>query len=179
MTKKTTPMPFTLQARPLTPETFAPFGQVLQAGPPPSGEAGQAINSGTSRRHVLVGDLQLGADQGRGELSLSRAQARLFPLRLQELERHLLSTQSFIPLGGPRRLALVVARPGPGPDTPEQLQAFVSDGWQGVCLHAGTWHHPLLAVDAGDFLVIERRAAEVDCEVLALHDVWLALPGAI
>lgn len=166
MMKKTTPMPIiTLQARPLTPEAFAPFGQ--------------AINSGTSRRHVLVGDLQLGADQGRGELSLSRAQARVFPLRLQELERHLLSTQSFIPLGGPRRLALVVARPGPAPHTPDhQLQAFVSDGWQGVCLHAGTWHHPLLAVDAGDFLVIERRADVVDCEVLPLHDVWLALPGA-
>lgn len=174
----TNPTRITLQARPLTPEAFAPFGQVLQAGPPPSGEAGQAINSGTSRRHVLVADLQLGAEQGRGELSLSRAQARAFPLCLQELERHQLSTQSFIPLGGPRRLALVVARPGPAPHMPDQLQAFVSDGWQGVCLHAGTWHHPLLAVDAGDFLVIERRAAAVDCEVLPLHGVWLALPGA-
>lgn len=52
--------PTTRQFRPLMSKAFAPFGQVLQAGPPPSGEAGQAVNSGISRRHARVGDLLLG-----------------------------------------------------------------------------------------------------------------------
>ena len=34
---------------------------------------------------------------------------------------------------------------------------------------------PLLALEAGDFLVIERRSAAVDCDVVALQPpVWLA-----
>ena len=36
---------------------------------------------------------------------------------------------------------------------------------QGVVLAPGTWHHALLAVEGGDFAVVERRAAQVDCDV--------------
>ncbi|WP_315971457.1 ureidoglycolate lyase [Variovorax sp. PAMC28562] len=32
-------------------------------------------------------------------------------------------------------------------------------------LAPGTWHHALLAVDARDFVVVERVAATVDCDV--------------
>lgn len=59
---------------------------------------------------------------------------------------------------------LVVAPAGPLP-TAASLAAFVTDGRQGVTLAPGTWHHALLAVDAGDFVVIERAGAAVDCEV--------------
>jgi len=49
---------------------------------------------------------------------------------------------------------------------------------QGVNYARGTWHHPLLALDAGgDFLVIDRGGpgAADDCEVLSLSDaeVWI------
>jgi len=59
-------------------------------------------------------------------------------------------------------------RPGPAPQAGE-LQAFVTDGRQGVVLAPGTWHHALLAVEGGDFVVVERRAAVVDCEVCRLN----------
>ena len=99
-------------------------------------------------------------------------------MALQEMERHSLGSQSFIPLGAARRLVLVVARPGAAPRGLADLAAFVSDGAQGVWLAPGTWHHPLLALDAGDFLVVERRAAAVDCDVVPLQPpVWLAAPG--
>jgi ureidoglycolate lyase len=51
---------------------------------------------------------------------------------------------------------------------PATLAAFAVDGAQGFTLHADTWHHGLIALDAGDFVVIERRAAEVDCEFAEL-----------
>lgn len=35
-------------------------------------------------------------------------------------------------------------------------------------LAPGTWHHALLAVEGGDFAVLERRAGQVDCEVQAM-----------
>ena len=41
-------------------------------------------------------------------------------------------------------------------------------GHQGITLRAGTWHHALLALDGADFVVLERLAAQVDCEIAML-----------
>lgn len=168
----TTPM---LHPQPLTAAAFAPYGQVLQV--PADGAGGHPINAGTTWRHELLADAQLTADGGRPVLSISCAQARVLPMALTGMERHALGSQSFIPLGAARRLVLVVARPGPAPQGLADLAAFVSDGRQGVWLAPGTWHHALLALDAGDFLVVERRSGVVDCDEVPLQPpVWLAAP---
>ncbi|MBT2322066.1 ureidoglycolate lyase [Variovorax paradoxus] len=151
-----------LLAQPLTSEAFASYGTVLAA---PAGR-GRLINGGNAERFDLVDDLQLGAEGGRPMLALFRAQARRFPHAVTEMERHALGSQSFVPLGE-RRFVIVVAPAGPAP-TAETLAAFVADGRQGVTLAPGTWHHALLAVDAGDFVVVERAGAVVDCDTFDL-----------
>jgi len=113
---------------PLTAEGFAPFGTVIER---PAEPGGRLINGGTSRRHDLLADLNLQAEGGHPLLTLFHAQARQFPLRLGELERHRLGAQAFV-------------------------------------LAPGTWHHALLALDEGDFVVIERGADAVDCDEQAL-----------
>jgi len=145
---------------PLTATAFSAFGTVLQT---PTG-LGRTINAGSSERFELVDDLQLGAADGRALLALFRAQARSFPLQLLEMERHCLGSQTFVPWGL-CRFVLVVAPAGDPPVAAVSLQAFVTDGRQGVVLAPGTWHHALLAVDSGDFLVIERAASVTDCDI--------------
>ena len=80
-----------------------------------------------------------------------------------------------MPLGA-ASFVVVVAVAGPVP-VASALRAFLVNAGQGVNLKAGTWHHPLLALDANDFLVVDRRGpgGEEDCEVqsLALADVWV------
>lgn len=160
--------PLRLVPAPLTPAAFAPYGTVLQA----PGGAGRSINGGSARRFDLVADLQLHTHGGRAALAIFSAQARRFPHAVDELERHALGSQCFVPLGV-RRFVLVLARPGPAPQAHE-LAAFVTNGEQGVALAPGTWHHALLAVDAGDFVVVERAAAQVDCD-----EHRLARPGLV
>jgi ureidoglycolate lyase len=150
----------TLTVQRLTPATFAPFGTVVQAPP----EGGRPINGGSSQRFDLLDDMALSAQGGRPMLALFRAQARQFPHAVNELECHRLGSQSFVPLGR-RRFVLVVAPAAPQPDL-AAIAAFVTDGEQGVVLAPGTWHHALLAVDAGDFVVVERAADVVDCDVV-------------
>ncbi len=152
-----------LLAQPLTAQAFAPFGTVIAA---PAAGGGRFINGGNAERFDLVDDLQLGAEGGRPLLALFRAQPRRFPHAVTEMERHALGSQSFVPLGE-RRFVIVVAPAGEAPAN-EALVAFVTDGRQGVTLAPGTWHHALLAVDAGDFVVVERAGAVVDCDVCAL-----------
>ena len=159
------PLAAPLVAQPLTSTAFAPFGTVIEA---PAG-GGRLINGGNARRFDLLGDLQLDADGGRPMLALFRAQARSFPHEVAEMERHALGSQTFVPLGE-RRFVIVVARASDAPVSPRDLAAFVTDGHQGVVLAPGTWHHALLAVDAGDFVVIERAADAVDCDVCWLQE---------
>ncbi|WP_395319925.1 ureidoglycolate lyase [Variovorax sp. UC74_104] len=159
-----------LVAQPLTSEAFAPYGTVIAA---PAGE-GRPINGGNAQRFDLLDDLQLAAEGGRPMLALFRAQARRFPHEVSEMERHALGSQTFMPLGD-RRFVIVVARAGEAPTSARQLAAFVTDGRQGVVLAPGTWHHALLAVDAGDFAVIERAGSGgVDCDVCQLRE-----PGSV
>jgi ureidoglycolate lyase len=157
-----------LPIHPLTMDAFAPYGEVLCW----AGGAGQAINSGTSQRVDLLAGLALWSEQGRPALAVFRAQARAVEGPWQTLERHRLGSQTFVPLTGARCVALVAL----GGDTPDAstLAAFLVTGQQGITLRPGVWHHPLIALDAGDFLVIERTAAAVDCEECVLpHAVAL------
>jgi ureidoglycolate lyase len=57
-----------------------------------------------------------------------------------------------------------------GQDQPDlrTLVCFDVTGQQGFTLHKGTWHHPLMALDNGAFLVLERRGLSVDCEIHSL-----------
>jgi len=158
-----TPANALLAIQPLTAEAFAPFGTVIAA---PSGE-GRPINGGSAQRFDLVDDLQLDAEGGRPMLALFRAHARRFPHEVAELERHALGSQAFVPLGM-RRFVIVVARAGAAPTSAAELSAFATDGLQGVVLAPGTWHHALLALDAGDFVVLERRADALDCALCRL-----------
>ena len=151
----------TLSVQPLSAAAFAPFGTVVEV---PAGATGRPINGGTSQRFDLLADMALAAEGGRPVLALFRAQARRFPHAVNELESHALGSQTFVPLGQ-RRFVLVVAPAAAEPDL-GALAAFITDGAQGVVLAPGTWHHALLAVDAGDFVVVERAAQAVDCDVV-------------
>ncbi|MDO5625131.1 MAG: ureidoglycolate lyase [Pseudomonadota bacterium] len=149
-----------LRPQPLTASAFAPYGDVLAAA-----GAAQAINAGTSLRFDLPAPRLAGQD-GHAALALFRAQAQRPEGPWRVLERHRLGTQSFVPLMGARCIVLV-ARGDAAPDV-ATLAAFEVAGHQGFTLHAGCWHHPLIALDAGDFIVLERGAAAADCELVPL-----------
>jgi ureidoglycolate lyase len=165
-----------LELQPLSAAAFAPYGEVI--GIPAAGaratvdaaHAGglpvRAINGGTSQRFDMPGGLDLHAQGGEPCVAVFRAQAQALDGPWRVLERHRLGSQTFIPLAGARCVVLV-ARGDAAPD-PATLAAFAVDGAQGFTLHADTWHHGLIALDEGDFVVIERRGDTVDCEFAEL-----------
>lgn len=154
----------TLSLHPLTAAAFAPYGEVLELG---SGAA-RAINAGTSARIDLPSALDFAREGGRPRLATFRVRAQPLAGPWRTLERHRLGSQTFVPLQAGNWIVLVAG----GDDAPDAgtLRAFSASPHQGITLHAGTWHHPLIALDAGLFLVLEREGAEVDCEVVQLDD---------
>ena len=157
-----------LPIRPISAAAFAPYGWLADA----DGAVGRPINDGSSQRIDGVGELQLTAEGGSPCLALFRASPRAARGPWQQLERHRLGTQTFVPMGGAPYVVLVAL----GDEQPDlsTLAAFAVAGQQAVTLRAGTWHHGLIAPQGGDFVVIERQADTVDCD-LALLDVAVTL----
>ena len=162
-----------LRIEPLTAEAFRAFGDVIEAA---DSAQHHTINSGYAERYHDLAHVDTAESGGRPLLNIFRALPRALPLQLSEVERHLLGSQAFMPLT-PQRFLVVVAVAGPAPRV-EQLRCFMAAPGQGVNYARGTWHHPLLALDAGgDFLVIDRGGLDAvdDCDVLSLSDteVWV------
>jgi ureidoglycolate lyase len=162
-----------LPVEPLEAHAFSRFGDVIEAG---RGGQHWTINEGFAERFDDLARLDTLRQDGRPVLSMFRARPRTLPLQLRLVERHLLGSQAFVPLRA-QRFLVVVAPAGPAP-TPTDLRCFMTRPGQGVNYAAGTWHHPLIALDAGgDFLVIDRGGphASDDCEELSLLEaqVWV------
>lgn len=158
--------PRVLALQPLAPDAFSPYGWVVAGG----GRAGRAINAGTSQR-IDLPDPDLLADEGRPALAVFRARACTLPFPVHALERHRLGSQTFVPLARVP-FAVVVALGDARPD-PLTLRAYAVDGSVGVTFTRGVWHHPLLALAAGDFLVLERRGGEPDCELAEIPETLI------
>lgn len=143
-------MPDILTIRPLTAEAFAPFGDVIEARP----EAMRLINGGTTERfHALAAPEVAGAG-ARVIINIFRGQPRIFPYKLDMMERHPLGSQSFSPLDG--RPYLVAVSPDED-GRPGRPQVFLARGDQGVNYRRNIWHHPLIAVgQVSDFLIVDR-----------------------
>lgn len=158
----------TLLPEPLTPETFAPFGTVIETG-----ESERfAINDGTAIRHHRLAAVDPGED---GTAIISIVRARRWPVReLVTLERHPLSTQAIMPLSSEDWMVVVASGERP---TAADCHLFHAFGDQGVQFAPGVWHHPLLIyAQSQEFLVIDREEPGRAPETIDLDPPAL-LPG--
>ncbi len=143
-------MPDLLSVQPLTPEAFAPFGDVISAKP----ETMRLINGGTTERFHALFSPEVSGDGARVIVNIFRGQPRAFPYEIGMMERHPLGSQSFSPLSG--RPFLVAVSPDEG-GRPGRPQVFLAQPAQGVNYRRNVWHHPLMAVgEISDFLVVDR-----------------------
>jgi ureidoglycolate lyase len=149
-----------ITARKLTPEAFAPYGQVMR----PPAERGRLY-------------FQEALGNGRPDvpacLSMSRAMPlATLPLRATMLERHEFSSQSFMPLSVARWLVIVAPpAPGGGPDA-TRAEAFVAGPGEGVTYRMGTWHHGMTVLDRpAEFAVFMwRDGSKLDEEFVDLAE---------
>ncbi|EMD37856.1 hypothetical protein CERSUDRAFT_105740 [Gelatoporia subvermispora B] len=187
-----------IPALPLTPEAFAPFGQVIQAYadphavPDPRRTRITGANQGTAVKFHKLALLaasyppEVGATAG---LSVYRCAPIGVPPRgewpVKLLERHPCTNQAFVPMGGrragagdaleePGRAYLVVVAKNGEDDRPDlgTMRAFVAEACQGIVYDTGIWHHPMAVLDKTiDFTCVETQIGngdKLDCEIVEL-----------
>lgn len=139
-----------LSIQPLTAETFAPFGEVIEADP----STMRLINGGTTERFHALFSPEAAGEGARVIVNIFRGQPRGFPYEIGMMERHPFGSQSFSPLSG--RPFLIAVSPDEG-GRPGRPQVFLARPDQGVNYRRNVWHHPLMAIGAvSDFLVVDR-----------------------
>ncbi|KZV74436.1 Allantoicase [Peniophora sp. CONT] len=178
----------TIPALPLSPEAFAPFGQVIQsypdvnAVPNPRTSKITPANFGTALKYhkqtILKGSYppELGATPG---ISVYRCEPtpNKTEVEVRALERHPYTNQAFVPMGADasKRYVVAVGKNG-ADDKPDvsTLRAFVVRGDQGVVYDTAVWHLPMTVLDGPmDLACVETQIGNgdaADCGIVMLED---------
>ena len=92
----------TVRIQPLTPEAFAPYGEVLDT----EGAPDKLINQGLCGRYHDRATLEF-TQGGSAGISLFKAELRALPYTLDMMERHPLGSQAFLPMSMDAFLVIV------------------------------------------------------------------------
>ena len=150
-----------LTAKPLNPDEFAPYGEVIDVEIANSFK----INYGLTTRFHDMATIDVSDNGGKSGFSMFEAQAAKLPHAVKVMEYHPLGSQLFYPVGDIPFLVLVA----PAAETldVDKLVLFVTNGKQGVNFHKGTWHHYLLPIvedgSSSQFIVVDRIGEDKNC----------------
>jgi len=113
------------------------------------------INAGYAKRFDDLADLNTSKDEGKTVVSIFSALKRIFPMTVDMMEKHPLSSQAFIPMKETTFLSFV-APPGESPEI-SKIQSFIIPPKVGINYKPGIWHFPLISTEDTNFLVIDRK----------------------
>jgi ureidoglycolate lyase len=154
-----------IKPEPLSPDVFKPFGDVIECS---DRCEQQIINYGHTTRFHDLAAIDVNNEKGKPLINIFRTEPIKRPVSIEVMERHLLSSQTFYPLGDEPYLVVVADK---GEFSTDNIKVFLASSNQGVNYHAGVWHHYSLALNSvSDFLVIDRGGAEENCDEVKIKD---------
>ncbi|EPX73818.1 ureidoglycolate hydrolase [Schizosaccharomyces octosporus yFS286] len=170
-----------LYSKQFTPESFAPYGTVVQ----PKDNGPMVIaNAGTAKKYLGVSESEnyykkSSTPSSKATWNFFSTKPSVFPadeespaFKISVLERHPYTTQTFIPLcrDAQESSYLVAVAPNSPDGLPdwERVEAFVAKGCQGVTYAAGVWHAPMVTIGKDTMLAAfnyENGVDNDDCQV--------------
>ena len=138
-----------IKAMELTPEAFLEFGAVL-------------MSRGTApQRDGFAGRVENRREQAKPNLTFIHALPK--PAVVGAMERHLYSSQTFVPMHGAKSLIAVCPPTPDGEPELTDIRVFVAQGGQAVHYNAGTWHAPLCTLDQpGEYVMLRWDDGSID-----------------
>lgn len=154
--------PLRLRAQPLTAEAFAPFGSLVAI----DAAGGRTVNQDRGRRVSGIGDLAHDAAATRPVLDVYHLAPSSLPFTLACFERHVLTSQVFIPIRCVRLLLTVAPDDANGQPDIARARAFIANDNAIIHYRAGVWHSPLIALDgpASLSMLMWEAGDTRDCE---------------
>jgi ureidoglycolate lyase len=148
-----------VRLRPITAELFAPFGALHE-------------RAALGQRASLEQFMANGRPQATLRVSTNAKAPVQAPYAVPQLERHVHSTQTFIPVDVGRWVVIVAPYASDGGPDSSRCLGFLMRGDQGVTYGMRTWHAPLAVLDqTGRFVsIIWRDDTAEDEEFVTLPE---------
>ena len=136
---------------PITKENFSKFGEVITT----ENIKPLEINNGYAKRFDEIAKIDTSSQEGETTISIFSALKRIFPMKIDMMEKHPLGSQAFIPMK--ETIFLTFVAPQAEKPNIEKIESFIVPKGKGVNYKAGVWHFPLIATEDMDFLVVDRK----------------------
>jgi ureidoglycolate lyase len=149
-----------LQAVPLTPEHFAPFGQVLMA------------ENGVPERKPWAARVDNFRTDARANVTYMSLEPEHYPVTIADLERHRFSHQLFVPLLHTIHLVVVCSSLEDGNPDLKSVMAFHAAQGQCINYNADIWHAPRMVLEQSGYFVMIRwdDGTPADTELITLTE---------
>ena len=135
----------------ITRTNFAVYGDLISS----NDVKPMNINAGYAKRFDNLANISTSKDKGETIVSIFSALKRIFPMKIDMMEKHPLGSQAFIPIKETTFLSFV-APPSEKPIINE-IETFIIPPKTGINYKPGTWHFPLISTENTNFLVIDRK----------------------
>jgi len=143
-------------------EDFAPYGQIVGLCNEPPLE--DLENLKYYKENINLGPSEKNVEEVTCGLLICKERKPGEPI--VKFERHVLFTETFIPLNG-GEVVFVLAPADNSKDKPniEKIRIFLLDGSLGVSLHKGTWHWPPMPIrKSANFMLLSKGKLSSDTD---------------
>ena len=144
-------MKIKIKTKKINKKNFSKFGQIIDT----SKKSYFKINNGYAKRYDNLGKINTSTKKGKAIVSIFSAKKRLFPMKIDMMEKHPLGSQAFIPMKEASFLVFVAPK-GTKPNL-KKIEAFKVPRQTGINYNPGVWHFPLISKKNMNFLVIDRK----------------------
>ena len=140
-----------LQIKKISKDNFSKYGQLVSTKDIES----QNINEETTKSFYDLVNIEIYGDDKKCRVNIFKSIKRNFPLEINMLENHPLSSQAFIPLQK-TNFIVVVAPISDEPDI-NLIETFLISPEEGINFKPKVWHFPLIATENSNFLTIDKK----------------------
>jgi ureidoglycolate lyase len=152
-------------AEPVTPSAFAPFGDAFRS----LTAVGRSPPVSTIESTLMT--------RVPPSLTVTTIARSTFPLEIRLLERHVNSTQTFIPMLNSDFLAIVTPNLPDGSPNLSELRAFLFEGNTGLTYRLGVWHASMIGIsNLATFSVLMWRGEDSKDETIGVEPLQIHLP---
>ena len=149
-------MKIKIKPKKINKKNFSKFGQIIDT----SKKSYIRNKNGYAKRYDNLGKINTSTKKGKTIVSIFSAKKRLFPMKIDMMEKHPLGSQAFIPMKETSFLVFVAPK-GTKPNL-KKIESFTIPKQTGINLNPGVWHFPLISMKDMNFLVVDRKGKGIN-----------------
>lgn len=143
----------------ITKDNFSIYGDLITT----RNKISENINKNTTQSFFDLANIEILGEDKNVRLNIFNSKKRIFPIIIDMLEMHPLSSQVFLPMSITNFIVLV-APINTKPDL-SKIEYFKISNGDGINFKSGVWHFPLISINDAQFITIDKKFAEKNIEI--------------